>query len=409
MRASNAPGGRDLAPARGGSPGAAAALLERMPDATMPGPQPTALGARRGSDGKRILRGVPSTPRGRPAVAVVVPAYNYARFLGDCARSVLAQRDVDVELIIVDDGSTDDTPELTAALAAADDRVSVLRHAPNRGHIPSVNAGLARAEGEYVVKLDADDLLAPGALARATALLEAHPDTAFAYGRPRHFSGPVPALAESPTRSWTIWPGRDWLAARCRAGTNVISQPEVVMRAETLRRAGPVACELPHTSDLHTWIKLASLGAVGRVNGPVQGYYREHDGSMQRTVHAGVLLDLRGRREAFDAAFAAEAGALPAAGELHDTARRRLAAAALERACRAYDRGRTGEIPVAELVSFAVETWPGARELPEWAALDRRVAIGAERAPRHPRCFAAAVRRRARDELGHRRWLRTGE
>jgi glycosyl transferase family 2 len=370
-----------------------------MPVTTPPAEPPAA----------RVRRGVPSTPARRPAVTAVVPAYNYARYLGECAQSVLTQRDVEARLLIVDDCSSDETPQVTAALAASDSRVAVIRNERNRGHIPSVNEGLRHVRTEYVVKLDADDLLAPGALARATALLEAHPQVGFAYGRPEHFSGPAPRPADVPTRSWTVWRGRDWIGARCRGACNVISQPEVVIRTSTLRDVGAVAETLPHTSDLHTWMRLAAVGDVGRVNGPVQGCYRVHDASMQRTVHAGVMLDLHGRRDAFAAAFAAEAGALPDAPRLHAMARRRLAADALDRACRAYDRGRTSTVPVDELVAFALDVWPDAPALAEWRALARRRAMGAARARRHPRFLTDAVVRRARDELGRRRWLRTGE
>lgn len=359
--------------------------------------------------GKRVIRGVPSTPRRRPTVTVVIPAFNYARYLPECLDSVLTQRDVDVDAVVVDDCSTDDTPQVMEALAAADARVSVIRHERNRGHVASVNDGFARIEGEYVVKLDADDLIAPGALARATALLDAHPELGFVYGRPQHFSGPPPRAGESRTRSWSLWSGREWVARRCRHGINVISQPEVVMRASVLRQAGPVREDLPHTSDLHTWLKLASLADVGRINGPAQGYYRVHDASMQRTVNSGVMLDFEGRRAAFDAVFAAPEGALAGAGELHDAVRRNIAAAALARACRAYERGRADAEPVDELAAFAAATWRDAPALREWTALERRRAIGAERASRRPRYVAAAMMRRAAEEAGKRRWLRTGE
>jgi hypothetical protein len=283
----------------------------------------------------------------------------------------------------------------------------VLRNEPNRGHIPSVNRGMGLVETEYVVKLDADDLLAPGALARATALLEAHPEVSFAYGRPHHFSGPPPAPPDAPARSWTIWPGAEWVAACCRGAVNAISQPEVVIRTAALRLIGAIAAELPHTSDLHTWMRLASAGDVGRVNGPVQGCYRVHDASMQRTVHAGVLFDLRGRRDAFEAALAGSG--FPAADELRAAARQKLAAKALDRACRAYDRGRTAEEPVGELVAFALDVWPDAASLPEWRALERRRAVGARRAARDPRFVAAALARRVGEERWRMRWLRTGE
>jgi glycosyltransferase involved in cell wall biosynthesis len=351
----------------------------------------------------------PSAPARRPSVTVVVPSHNYARYLPECAASVLSQRGVEVALIVVDDGSSDDTPRVTAALAASDERVTVIRHDVNHGQIPSVNEAVERVRGEYVVKLDADDFLAPGALARATDLLEAQPRVSFVYGRPQHFSGPAPTPPDAPARSWTIWAGPEWFAGRCRSGANPISQPEVVMRTDALRAVGPVAVDLPHTFDLHLWLQLACIGDVGRINGPAQGCYRVHDASLQRTVHAGVLFDLRARREAFDAVFAGVAASLPGAGELHATVRRRLAADALDRACRAYDRGRTGDVPVDDFVAFALDVWADARRLPGWRALERRRSVGSRWAHRHPRFFAAAVARRAREERAHRRWLRTGE
>jgi hypothetical protein len=189
---------------------------------------------------------------------------------------------------------------------------------------------------------------------------------------------------------------------------NAISQPEVVIRTAALRRIGAIAAELPHTSDLHTWMRLASVGDVGRVNGPVQGCYRVHDASMQRTVHAGVLFDLRGRRDAFEAALVAQSGRLQAANDLRIAVRRKLAAKALDRACRAYDRGRTAQEPVDELVAFAVDVWPDAQLLPEWRALERRRSVGARRAPRDPRFVVAALARRMREERWRMRWLRTG-
>lgn len=361
---------------------------------------------------KRILRRVPSTPPRRPEITVVIPSYNYARYLRDCVASVLAQPHVEVRVVIIDDCSTDDTPEVSAALTAMDRRVRVIRHSRNKGHIPTVNEGLEHVDTEYIVKLDADDLLAPGALARATALLERYPSVGFVYGRPDHFTDVVPTgRADARTRSWTIWSGEHWMARRCLAGDNAISQPEVVIRTSMLRRVGGVREDLPHTSDLYQWMQLASMGDVGRVNGPTQGYYRVHANSMQRTVHSGPLFGLRARRAAFDAIFAGPVGDLSNAEALRDRARRTLAAEALDRACHEFDRGRGGrpEEPIEEFIAFALETWPSARDLPEWASLARRQSVGARWAGRHPGFVAAAVRRRTEAGVKHWVWRRTGE
>ncbi|MGZ4704104.1 MAG: glycosyltransferase family 2 protein [Acidimicrobiales bacterium] len=348
---------------------------------------------------------------GRPRVSVLITSYNYARFLPTAVDSVLNQSGVDVDVLVIDDASTDETPEVSEHLTR-DTRVRVLRHEQNRGHIPSVNEGLDALEGDYVVKLDADDLLAPGALARATDLLEARPEVGFVSGRPMHFTATPPRRPAAAARSWTIWPGTDWLAQRCASGYNTISQPEVTMRASVLRAAGPRPESLPHTSDLALWLQMAVLADVGRVNGPPQGYYRVHADSMQRTAHTGHLFDLQARRDAFEYTFAwartSGAPTLPHAEALLATARRALAAQALDRACRAYERGRTGEVEVDDLRQFALDVWPSAPELPQWRALARRRAVGAAQAPRVPAFVARALLRRSAETIGEWRWQRTG-
>ncbi len=120
----------------------------------------------------------------RPTVSVVVPCYRYGHYLPGAVRSVLDQTDVDAEVLIVDDASPDDSGEVAEALAAADPRIRVLRHAENKGHIATYNDGLEAVDGEYVVLLSADDLLPPGSLGRATALMEANPSVGMVYGHP---------------------------------------------------------------------------------------------------------------------------------------------------------------------------------------------------------------------------------
>jgi hypothetical protein len=181
------------------------------------------------------------------------------------------------------------------------------------------------------------------------------------------------------------------------------------MRNASLRQAGPVNEELDHTFDMHLWLRLALFGDVGYVNGPVQGLYRIHDASMQRTIHSGLMLDLEGRRDAFAALFGDDATAPADAAELYRVARRSLAVTALEYACRAYDRGRVDEKPVDELIAFALEVSEDTRGLREWRALQHRQSVGADGAVRHPRFLADSVARRISEELGYRNWLRTGE
>ena len=117
-----------------------------------------------------------------PSVSVIVPCYRYADVLEGCVSSILEQEGVDVRVLILDDCSPDDTPAVASRLAAADARVEYRRNEQNLGLIGTANAGLEWADGDYVVLISADDVLVPGALARATTVMEANPKVGMVYG-----------------------------------------------------------------------------------------------------------------------------------------------------------------------------------------------------------------------------------
>lgn len=109
-----------------------------------------------------------------PRYSIVIPCYNAARFVGESIRSSLAQTDGDLEVLVVDDGSTDGSAEVVAALSD-DTRVRLIRQT-NQGVGAARNAGLAAARGEFINFLDADDLLEPEKLALQGRLLIENPE-----------------------------------------------------------------------------------------------------------------------------------------------------------------------------------------------------------------------------------------
>ncbi|MDO6143600.1 glycosyltransferase family 2 protein [Paenarthrobacter aurescens] len=235
----------------------------------------------------------------RPGVTVVIPCYNYGRFLKDAVSSALSQENVDVDVIVVDDASTDGSAAIAWKLAAADPRISVVHHEQNQGHIATYNDGLSRAGGRYVTLLSADDVLAPGALGRAVALMEANPRVGMVYGLPKDFvDQPVPVHAHGRV-TWTVWEGSRWIRLACARGRNFILSPEVVMRTETVLGIGAYSASLPHSGDLEYWLRAAGSWDVGRINGPVQAFYRVHGNNMHQTEFAAAAVDLRHRLEAF--------------------------------------------------------------------------------------------------------------
>ena len=109
-----------------------------------------------------------------PKVTVLLPVHNGEPFLAQAIESVLAQTFTDFEFVIVDDGSTDETP---ATVASFDDsRIRLLRNERNLGLVPSLNSGLEAAAGEYIARLDHDDYCRPERLERQVELLDASPE-----------------------------------------------------------------------------------------------------------------------------------------------------------------------------------------------------------------------------------------
>src|SRR5664280_1902910 len=133
----------------------------------------------------------PLTGRLKPRVSVVVPCYNYGRFLAGCICSVLFQPGVEVDILIIDDASSDGSDVVAKRLAECDPRIRVICHPTNRGHIATYNEGLQEVDAQYLVLLSADDMLTSGALSRAVAVMEIHKTVGLVYGNPLSFSGRV--------------------------------------------------------------------------------------------------------------------------------------------------------------------------------------------------------------------------
>lgn len=109
-----------------------------------------------------------------PRVTVLMTLYNKGRFVEDAVRSVLANSFTDLEVLVVDDGSTDEGPDRVRSVR--DDRVKLLTTDRNAGRPTAANRGYDAARGEFIAVLDADDLMRPDRLSKQVAFLDAHPD-----------------------------------------------------------------------------------------------------------------------------------------------------------------------------------------------------------------------------------------
>ncbi len=185
----------------------------------------------------------------RPRVSVVMPVYNGAAHVAEAVRSVLGQELRQLELIVVDDGSTDETPRILARFARCDGRVRVLRQ-PHLGLIEALNTGWAAATAPLVARMDADDWSDPTRLRRQVEVAEKHPEVAVV-------SCGAWVVDEAGNR---IERFPDWDAANPLAEL-LVRNP--IVHGTVLIRRSAVAERRPYTEppeDYWLWVRLAERG-----------------------------------------------------------------------------------------------------------------------------------------------------
>lgn len=182
-------------------------------------------------------------------VDIIVPCYRYGHLLTECIDSILSQSVQNIRVLIIDDASPDDTLAVATRLAKADPRVGVISHSTNWGHIKTYNEGIEWASADYVMLLSADDLLAPGALQRATAILDEHQDVALTHGDCIDWMDDLPFPDLSGGRGYN-WARQDLIRESCAAGLNLVKTPTAIARTSMQKAVGGYRPNLPHSGDM---------------------------------------------------------------------------------------------------------------------------------------------------------------
>jgi glycosyltransferase involved in cell wall biosynthesis len=223
-----------------------------------------------------------------PKVTFFVPCYKLAHLLTACVESILAQTYGDFEVLIMDDCSPDNTPEV--ARSFTDPRVRHIRNEPNLGHLRNYNKAIALAAGEYVWLISADDRLrSPVVLERYLEVMEAHPRVGFA------FCPGVGLQGEQETGivkyGWLPGPdavldGRAFLHRLLES--NCVLAPAGLVRKECYERVGVFPLDLPFAGDWYLWCAFALHYDVAYFAEPMVNY-REHTESMTGQFIAEAL------------------------------------------------------------------------------------------------------------------------
>ena len=206
-----------------------------------------------------------------PRVTVLMPVYNGERYLREAIDSILAQTFTDFEFIIVDDGSTDETP--TILNGYTDPRIVRLRNQTNVGLVESLNRGLAAARGEYIARQDADDVSLPQRLEKQLDFLESHPDvglvgTTFAIV---NSCGVILGIPSVPTQNGDI-------QERLLCANN-FCHGSVMFRRKCLEVVGAYRADLFPAEDYDLWLRIGEHFQVANLS-DVLYQWRDWDASI---------------------------------------------------------------------------------------------------------------------------------
>jgi len=217
----------------------------------------------------------------QPRVSIVMPVYNGARFIAEALASLQREPGIDGEIIVVDDGSTDDTVHVVTFLSENDQRIRLLR-CEHRGVSPARNAGVRAATGEYVTFLDADDICPPGRIARQAKKLAGRPDAAAVIGET--------LLFEELTEHLEPVPGTRHLQIL------TVTLHSALFRRDVFDRFGLFDESLAHSEDFDFFLRLAESETPLVIETEIASLYRRHPASMTtntNAVKAGMLATLQ--------------------------------------------------------------------------------------------------------------------
>lgn len=189
-----------------------------------------------------------------PLVSIITPSYNQAAYLEETIRSVLSQEGVELEYLIVDGGSTDDSIEI---IRRYEDSINWWVSEPDEGQASAINKGFQRAQGEYVAWLNSDDLLLPNSAHQAVQALEDNPADGLVYGDALTIDPNGKALKKLRFDNWGLG---ELLAFR------IICQPAVFMRRSVLEKAGYLDPSYHYMLDHHLWIRMAMQAPIRHVS-----------------------------------------------------------------------------------------------------------------------------------------------
>jgi glycosyltransferase involved in cell wall biosynthesis len=228
---------------------------------------------------KTNLTKQPQTPGPHPTVSVVVTCYNYGHFLAGCLRSVLAQTVTDLEVLVVDDGSTDDS-ETVARSFLSDTRLRYIKQ-PNGGQANAKNRGVQESRGEFIAFLDADDMWEPRKLEQQLPLFR-DSSVGVVFARQRFIDESGCCVMRGRRRK-TMLPRRGQVTPHLYMD-NFVPFSSAVVRKDCFERLGGFDESLAMGIDWDLWLRFSTRYRFDYIDLPLLIYRVGHSGQMSKNT-----------------------------------------------------------------------------------------------------------------------------
>jgi len=221
-----------------------------------------------------------------PKVSAIIPTYNGARYIAETIQSALHQTYRDCEVLVVDDGSTDDTPKVVGLFG---DKVRYFRKS-NGGPGSARNFGIQQAQGEYIALLDHDDLWLPDRLERQVPILDSRPEVGLVYSDASLYHDDS---NQSPNTCFGFYPPYSGKVFKKLFEGNFVPNLTVLVRRECFEKLGlfDESGRMMMTDDYHMWLRIAAHYEFTYVPRPL-GKFRLHRGNLSRD-DVQMILDTR--------------------------------------------------------------------------------------------------------------------
>lgn len=213
-----------------------------------------------------------------PVVTILMPVHNGETYLALALESILAQTMKDFQCLVLDDGSTDRTPEILACFATRDPRIQSIT-LKKSGLVTTLNTGLDLVKTEWVARLDADDLMVPERLERQLAFVNSHPNIAVAASYVRYIDKDGRTFGEGRSRFTTTEAVEDALQSGDLIG---LHHPSIIARTQAMREMHGYREEAWLAEDTDLWTRMAEEKREVLVQPEFLTHYRVHGSSVSR-------------------------------------------------------------------------------------------------------------------------------